>query len=774
MSLEPQRCCLVRVLIGLSLTLGALCLTKEAQGQDNLVTVRDAIGMTRLGVPAYMDDDVPGDRVAQFSPDGRRFAVVLKTGDLEHNTNLYTLRIYRTASVFSSPEPEASLTMSSSSNREGIKGVKWLRGSDTIFFIGENPGSMPQIYAFNITKRHLEQVTRHPFPIVAYDVNAEGTVIVFEADPPESERVDNEQTRRDGLVITGQRLVEVLLGSHDMPPEENAEVSRQLFVQTKGGKASQIPVGDGIRLGITLSLCPSGRYALVEGRARQVPTIWSGYKDRLLHEFVTARRQQNAISMVERYLLLDTTTGVSDSLINAPKSWEHDEFVWVSGGQSIVLSNAYLPLDAIDPSQREVREKKKFVAEVRLPSREIVEITDESVKVTKWLEGTSKLILEPRDNTTSIRPKAFEKHGSDWTAATLSPADLAPMNPLEVTYEEGMNTPPKLFVFDRGSLNKSLLLDLNPQFKKLHFAREEAIDWKATDGHQVEGGLYLPPGYSPGKQYPLVIQTHAFDPRKFWIDGPWSSAFAAQPLAAKGIIVLQIGHSKNKQEDREYRSTQMEGARQMASYEGAIDYLEGRGLIDRNRVGIIGFSRTAYHVAYTLTHSKYKFAAATLADGFDGGYFNYVAFSNVAVDDAAVNGGEPFGDTLSLWLKNSPSFNLCKVQPPIRLEAYGRWSALGEWEWFSILSQMEKPVDFILLPEGTHILVKPWERLVSQQQNVDWFTFWLNGEEDSDSSKRGQFERWRRLRDLQTAKQRQRNRPCRITDSEWHGSKSHD
>jgi len=51
----------------------------------------------------------------------------------------------------------------------------------------------------------------------------------------------------------------------------------------------------------------------------------------------------------------------------------------------------------------------------------------------------------------------------------------------------------------------------------------------------------------------------------------------------------------------------------MADYEGAIDYLDHRGLIDRTRAGIIGFSRTCYHVTYTLTHSNYKFA-----DGIDG------------------------------------------------------------------------------------------------------------------------------------------------------------
>jgi hypothetical protein len=44
------------------------------------------------------------------------------------------------------------------------------------------------------------------------------------------------------------------------------------------------------------------------------------------------------------------------------------------------------------------------------------------------------------------------------------------------------------------------------------------------------------------------------------------------------------------------------------------------------------------------------------------------------------------------------------------------------------------------------MLQKPWDRMVSQQGNVDWFAFWLKGEEDPDASKSEQYARWRRLR----------------------------
>jgi hypothetical protein len=109
---------------------------------------------------------------------------------------------------------------------------------------------------------------------------------------------------------------------------------------------------------------------------------------------------------------------------------------------------------------------------------------------------------------------------------------------------------------------------------------------------------------------------------------------------------------------------------------------------------------------------------------------------------------------IPLWLKNSPTFSLYKVAIPIRLEADSLASVAGGWEWFSMPSQMGKPVESILLPRGTHTFVKPWERIASQQGNVDWFCVWLKGEEDPDAAKVEQYARWRELRKLQEENER--------------------
>ena len=57
-----------------------------------------------------------------------------------------------------------------------------------------------------------------------------------------------------------------------------------------------------------------------------------------------------------------------------------------------------------------------------------------------------------------------------------------------------------------------------------------------------------------------------------------------------------------------------------------------------------------------------------------------------------------------------------------------------------------KPVDLIYIPSGQHILQKPLERLASQQGNVDWFRFWLQGYQQPNPEDPDQYKRWEDLR----------------------------
>ena len=94
-------------------------------------------------------------------------------------------------------------------------------------------------------------------------------------------------------------------------------------------------------------------------------------------------------------------------------------------------------------------------------------------------------------------------------------------------------------------------------------------------------------------------------------------------------------------------------------------------------------------------------------------------------------------------------FNLDKVEAPLLLHSI--LALPGEWEMYSGLRWLKKPAEIIYFPSGDHDLAKPWERMTSSQSVVDWFRFWLKGEEDPDPAKAEQYKRWRDLRKLQGA-----------------------
>jgi dipeptidyl aminopeptidase/acylaminoacyl peptidase len=715
----------------------------ECRPGQRHVTVADAIEMKRLGIPNYMDDDPPKE-IAQFSPDGERFAIVLKQGNIARNANDYSLLIYDSSGAFASHRPRTTITMSSTSNREAIKGVKWLKDSRRLLFIGENPDSTSQLYSLDVVTKQLRKLTDHPTALVNFDASEDGRVIVFEAEPSAKNLVDTPETRRSGFLITSQNLNEILLAGNS---QAMSFTSRDLFLQLGDGKPKLLSFDDGVFPLLALSVSPNGRFALVEALVRRIPDSWTEYREKTVHEFISTKKDPAALSLVETYRVLDTRTAQLTSLVNAPKSWEHDGFVWMPDGKSIIVSRSFLPLSGVDLAEKEERATSPLVAEVDILSRKVTKLGSAGFVAVKVQPDSNILRLEGKGAADSPSVTYYRKDENEWKE--VPPPSDQPLHRLPVvTYEDGMNSPPTIWIADPGTGQRTLLLGLNPQFAKLCFAKEEEISWNATDGHQMKGGLYLPSEYKPGERLPLVIQTHAFDPKRFWIDGPWSSAFAAQPLATKGIAVLQMGGSPDGA-DRPFRSTPEEATRQMAAIDGAIASLDKQGVIATDRIGIIGFSRTVFHVAYALTHSRYRFAAATLADGFDGGYFQSVAFPTMAVDFSAVNGGPPFGETLPQWLDRAPGFNLANVRTPIRLEAYSVGGATEQWEWFALLQQMKRPVDFLLLPQATHLLVKPWERMTSQQGDVDWFAFWLKGEEDTAKDKLPQNARWRALRALQ-------------------------
>ncbi|MGB7603293.1 MAG: hypothetical protein WBM24_23520 [Candidatus Sulfotelmatobacter sp.] len=706
--------------------------------------------MTRFGDPYYAEGGSAKGIVAKFSSNGEQFVIVLKRGNLRDNTNEYSLVLFETARAFHQPTPRTLVSMSSSSNRPAIHNVVWLNDNNTLLFLGEHPRETSQLYSVQCGSKRLTKLTNHATNLTSFAATPSGDEIVYVTENEVSSLV-NDGVSRNGFNVTHEWLSDLIRESSG--GGEDGEHS--LFIKRRGNRQEIEIKLEGRLLSSeerTMALSPDGAHLLIQTMASHISQTWGQYEDQFLQAIIHHPAKRGAqTSGIYQYELVDTRTGASTLLVDAPISSFGSEIAWSPDSRSAVISNAYLPLNVDSPTEQKRRKAHTFLLEYKIPSGEVLTISDEDLLLLRWDPNVNAVICNVGradslngKNTPKIY---FRKKGETWTRMGTLGEARTPSLP-DIVLEENMNTPPKLFVIAPTGGQKSLLMDLNPQFRDFALATVEEVSWKTSRGDEIKGGLYWPVGYIASRKYPLVIQTHGWISNKFWMDGVFMTAFAAQPLAGKGFFVLQLDELPNWH----LSGTPEEAPSAMAAYESAIDYLDGRGLIDRKLVGIIGFSRTCYYVKHMLAFSKYRIAAAVIADGWDADYFQYFAFSNgspdAAAGDEALNGGEPFGDAMSSWTKRVSAFHMDQVQAPVRIQALNPGSLLGEWNWFSGLYRLGKPVEMVYLPGGVHILEKPWERMVSQQGDVDWFCFWLKGEENPDPAKAEQYKRWRELRGL--------------------------
>jgi RNA polymerase sigma factor (sigma-70 family) len=441
---------------------------------------------------------------------------------------------------------------------------------------------------------------------------------------------------------------------------------------------------------------------------------------------------------------------------------------WSEDGDRLLLTNTFLPLDGQIETERSRRLRPCAVADVELVSHKTQCIVysrdgyiateenptplrlerasfgtskDEVVLNYGWRDGrmlTEWYRLQDGDwKLSRSLPEQVEGGGSEHSA--LNAPDL-----VSLQIKEDINEPPTLWATDVATSRSAKIWDPNhQQFKEIRFGEGSVYRWKDQNGYEWAGGLFKPVGFIPGRRYPLVIQTHGFEEHVFITDGSYQTAMAARALATAGIMVLQVDTR------RDHMESIREPDDQLLGFQSAVDSLSRAGLVDPGRVGIIGFSRTSWYVEYALIERPHLFVAATIADGADYSYMQYLLeVGGNRKPDETINGGKPFGSGLQRWIERATGFRLYQVRTPVRIEAIGPLSILEEWEIYSSLQGQEKPVDLVYFPRGEHTLERPLERLASEQGNVDWFRFWLENYEDPNSEKKEQYERWSHLREL--------------------------
>jgi dipeptidyl aminopeptidase/acylaminoacyl peptidase len=447
-------------------------------------------------------------------------------------------------------------------------------------------------------------------------------------------------------------------------------------------------------------------------------------------------------------MLIDFEDGKTAPLSAAPAVPQMAAPIWIDGGRRVILASGLEALEGVSASQKAVR-SRRYAVQVFDPTTrraQVIAYLDPDVRGIRqatWRESQQTLtLIASNQKGQQLQPMNFRRVKNAWRRVEAHvEGKTAPSNERNrVIVIQSLNEPPRLAVRNGTEGAVRTVLDLDPWVREYRLARVEEIAWSDSQGRRWHGGVYFPSGFDPAVRYPVVIQTHGFDKNKFSLSGV-SSNFAAQALAARGIMVLQVADEDaviNKGSLSELDSARL-------VYESAIDYLDARAWIDPQRIGIQGWSRTGPWVGGMLTRSSRRIAAAALTSTTDFGWWYYVSMG--ARSGESAYGTPPVGQGLDVWREQAATFNVEKVQAPVFM--WGNGSVAGLWDWYALLKRLGKPVEYWYLPDGAHEAFKIGERIRMNELLVDWFDFWLRRKEDSDPAKAEQYARWNSLRNLE-------------------------
>jgi dipeptidyl aminopeptidase/acylaminoacyl peptidase len=771
---------MVKISLGVVSAVLMVC-RASAQGAVAPLSIESAIQTTRAMTNAA------GEAVID-SPDGRRYAMMLVRGDVPQNGveveivvgGLQSARAARPRSIaklFTSGLGQdplgqhnlADLTINT------LNAPIWL-DNDTVAFFWADDKEVRQVVSLNVNTDELLYLTHHATDVTDFRVGPGGTMLYRAVTPysPAQSQVD----LRDGYSVVSPDADSLFVGVTDGTDSLDLSYNGDWFLIRPGDAGSRqvlTPSGRPNRFVplVTPQFSPDGRFVLVDGTAAPVPEQWFGYSEPSLRLRLADLRISATAAygrQLQQLFVVDVNAAVARPLWDAPNSPSGGvkTMAWSADGSSLLLGPTFLPISRADAAGLE----GTAIAIVDVRTGEFSQLSVSSdvamnLDKSRWINADAiELRLVDGQRLT------FEKRAAGWVTASSRAAIPVARPKTKVELRQGPNSPPKLCAVEFSSNRCHLVLDLNPRLTSdFKLGRVEMIRWHDDENREWKGRLFYPANYRPNVRYPLVIQTNWDGDGKdedFTLYGmsggapalgPGFSAFIAQPLAGNDVAVLQGGVLVRGTDGSRNVSRLERMLPNISAYAAAAEYLSWIGLVDRERVGLMGYSNRGWHVEYALSFSYFPYAAAVASDNISAGYLQ-AAFGGWGLGlGADLTGDQPFAQGFEAWLENSPTFNAHRVRAPLMLQVISSYGGLAApithgWESFSRLRYLKKPVELYVAPNilrGSHGTQNPAQILGVQRRTLDWWLFWLKNEEDHDPKKARQYATWRQLRSLHEA-----------------------
>lgn len=326
------------------------------------------------------------------------------------------------------------------------------------------------------------------------------------------------------------------------------------------------------------------------------------------------------------------------------------------------------------------------------------------------------------------------------TPLTQSPESLHPCAfdadlRLGICGRESLTLAPELVEVTRASGAVRVLARPNARYDAIAPLHSQPALWTNRLGTRNTGYITYPRDYQPGHSYPAVVITHAADARNLFAAETFQWAFPVQVFAERGFVVLSVNETPGDLSvSQAYGRAQSDvdparmragmGLDAVASMEAAVTDAVARGLVDRHRVGIAGYSRGGIVSTLVLSQSK-MFRAGINADTSFFSAGGFYRGGMVRELYRGLFGGAPLDPRYApAYRAFSPSARADQFAGPLLQMFTGRVAPTA-LELDQALREAKVPTRLIVYPGETHILNRPRTILAAMQASLDWFEVWL-------------------------------------------------
>ena len=298
--------------------------------------------------------------------------------------------------------------------------------------------------------------------------------------------------------------------------------------------------------------------------------------------------------------------------------------------------------------------------------------------------------------------------------------------------------PPDLFRFVKPA-DLIRLTKINPQVDSWKLPQISIVSWKGAHGDTVEGILELPHDHKPGTPLPMVVEIHggptsaSMYQLRFWIYG-------RTLLASKGYALLSPNYRGSTGYGDEFM-VELVGHENEIEVEDilkGVDAMVERGIADKDRLGVMGWSNGGYLTNCLITHTTRFKAASSGAGVLD----MVIQWGTEDTPGHVINYMEqslPW-DKPEHYEEASPLYSLDKVVTPTVIHVGGEDPrvpvAHSRALYRGLKHYLNVPAELVIYPGEGHGLTKYENRKAKMAWDLAWFDRYLLGKSSEDKQEK--------------------------------------